>query len=107
MIYEWEAVHRDILLRDYSHHIRWWAGMFALQAACEKNKVTMVADDICYVPGHNQLKDSHYIVHYSVDRNVFPKYSFPNIDFNALPDNLFYNQLKSWYLTSKYNTTKG
>lgn len=107
LMYEWEAVHRDILLRHTDDCICWWAGMFALQAACEKKKVTMIADDVCYIPGHNELKDSHYVVHYSVDRNVFPKYSFPNIDVNAFPSNVFYDQLKAWYLTSSYAATKG
>ena len=101
LMYEWDAVHRDILLRQKDRNLRWWAGMFALQAACEKNKVTMVADDICYIPGHNALKDSHYIVHYSVDR-AFNKKSFPDIDFTALPSNVFYDQVKAWHLTSSY-----
>lgn len=101
LMYEWDAVHRDILLKQKDRNIRWWAGMFALQATCEKNKVTMVADDSCYIPGHNTLKDSHYAVHYSVDRH-FAKRSFPDIDIAALPDNLFYDRVKAWYAQSGF-----
>lgn len=99
---EWEAVHRDILSRDYGLDIHWWAGMFALQAACEKRRVTMVADDYCYIPGTNTLKDTHYSVHYSCDSNGFQKHLFPNNDFASLPSNRFYDKLKQWYLTSGY-----
>lgn len=33
---EWIAVHRHILLRPLDSCLHWWAGMFALQAACEQ-----------------------------------------------------------------------
>ena len=52
IMYEWIAIHRDILKRDdiiETKPFRWWGGMFALQAACEKAKVTMIADDTCYI----------------------------------------------------------
>jgi hypothetical protein len=96
IITEWEAVHRDIIARPYGQSIHWWAGMFALQAACEKAKVTMIGKDWCFIPGVNQLNRSHYIGHYSCDREYFPKYKFPHIDVGRFPSNVYYARLKAW-----------
>lgn len=98
IIYEWEAVHRDILKRSYNDFINWWAGMFALQAACEKAKVTMIAKDWCYIPEANFLTEDHYIGHYSVDKR-FDKRLFPNIDVNRFLENSFYQRIREWYQT--------
>jgi len=98
IIHEWEEIHRDILIRPWGNDIKWWAGMFSLQAACEKARVTMVAKDWCYVPQVNQLSESHYTCHYSVDK-TFNKRIFPHIDVSKFPDNLFYNRVKEWMTT--------
>lgn len=92
---EWIAVHRDILARPYDGSIHWWAGMYALQAACEKKKVRMLAENCCYVPGINSLSNEHYICHYSVDKN-FDKKNWPNIDPSKFENNLYYDRIRSW-----------
>lgn len=66
LIYEWKAVHYDICKRDYSNNLKWWAGMYALQASCEKNKIQMTALNNCYIPPINNIKGKT-IAHYSVD----------------------------------------
>lgn len=98
IIYEWEAIHRDILTKNFEDLIKWWAGMYALQAACEKARVTMINKDWCYVPNINNLNDSHYIAHYSVDPN-FDKKRFPQINFNQFSKNIFYQRIQEWYQT--------
>jgi hypothetical protein len=92
---EWIAVHRHILSLDHPEIIQWWAGMYALQAACEKNKIWMTAEDCCYIPGINKLVDSHYICHYACDKN-FDKKKYPDIDPSTFEDNLFYKRLLNW-----------
>lgn len=92
---EWVAVHLDILRRDLDSRLKWWGGMYALQAACEKKKVRMRAEEYCYIPGINQLQDSHYICHYSCDKR-FDKKKYPNIDVSAFEDNIFYKRLLNW-----------
>jgi hypothetical protein len=92
---EWIAVHLDILRQDYELNFHWWAGMFALQAACEKARVTMMAEDYCYVPGANTIRDSHYTGHYCVD-HVFNKRTYPNIDVEKFPDDPYFNLIKRW-----------
>lgn len=92
---EWIAVHIDIANRNYSEIINWWAGMFALQVTCEKNKVKMIAKDWCYVPGVNQLTDKHYIAHYSCSYK-FNKKTFPVINPAQFEDNVFFDRLRSW-----------
>ena len=76
---DWIALHADILSRPYINDILWWAGMYALQAACERARVQMVARDWCYAPEANRLSDSHYIGHYSVDK-VFDKRFYPDVN---------------------------
>lgn len=92
---EWMAVHVDILKQPYPDPILWWAGMYALQAACEKAKVSMVARDDCYVPGINQLADHHYSAHYSVDKR-FDKRFFPSVNCELFEDNPFYALVRAW-----------
>lgn len=91
---EWIAIHKDIA-KKYTGSINWWAGMYALQAACEKKKVRMLAEDWCYIPSVNTIKDSHYIVHYSCSQN-FDKKKYPNIDTSRFEKNLFFDRLRSW-----------
>ncbi len=95
ILYEWKAIHMDILSRSYDRLIHWWAGMFAFSAACEKKRVQMIAADTCYIPNVNKLNSNHYIAHYSVDP-IFDKKSYPRIDVAKFPDNDFYNLVKSW-----------
>jgi hypothetical protein len=92
---EWIAVHQDILARPYDSLIHWWGGMYGLQAACEKNKVRMIAENCCYIPGINSLSHEHYIGHYSVDRR-FNKRTWPNINISNFENNVFYNRIQEW-----------
>jgi hypothetical protein len=92
---EWIAVHRHILSLRHPESIHWWAGMYALQAACEKNKIRMTAEDCCYVPGINELADSHYICHYACD-DKFDKRKYPDIDLSTFKDNAFYKRILNW-----------
>lgn len=91
---EWILVHIDILRRDLGELISWWAGMFALQAACEKARVQMVGFDCCYCPPANKLQDSHYIGHYSVDR-VFNKHQDGGWDLSQT-SSPYYDMIKRW-----------
>jgi hypothetical protein len=95
IMFEWISVHKHILTRELPEKVRWWAGMYALQVACEKKKVRMRAEDYCYAPGVNDLSPSHYIAHYSCDVR-FDKKSYPDIDVSKFEDNVFYNRLRSW-----------
>jgi hypothetical protein len=92
----WEDIHRDILRQPHEKLIHWWAGMFALQAACERVEIEMIAKDWCYIPGINRLEDTHYTGHYSCDFNYFSKYKFPDVNATTFPDNLFYLRVKDW-----------
>lgn len=92
---EWIAVHIDILRRPIDEAVQWWAGMYALQAACEKARVQMISADCCYVPKLNQVVDSHYVGHYCIDEK-FNKRTFPNIDVTALGDDPFYQMIRAW-----------
>jgi hypothetical protein len=97
---EWINVHIDILNRPYPLNPHWWAGMYALQAACEKTQVQMVAKDTCYVPAANQLRAEHYIGHYCVD-HVFDKRTYPQEDVSRFPANPYYDLIKEWLLPCK------
>jgi hypothetical protein len=95
IMFEWISVHRHILTRALPEKLRWWAGMYALQVACEKKQVRMRAENYCYIPGINELEPSHYIAHYSCDER-FDKKRYPKIDVATFEDNIFYNRLQSW-----------
>lgn len=94
---EWINVHIDILKRDFDNKIKWWAGMYALQAACEKKKVQMIHKDFCYISGTNMrpITEETYIAHYSVDHR-YNKKLYPTIDTSNFEDNVFYNIVKDW-----------
>jgi hypothetical protein len=93
---EWIAVHLDILTRPLGDSIHWWAGMFALQAACEKARIEMIDRDCCYVPGANELSTEQHIGHYSVDP-TFDKRAFPNINARGFDlRNPYYSLIKQW-----------
>ena len=92
---DWTDLHIDILQQDQEEDTHWWAGMFALQAACERAGVTMIARDICYIPGANPLHDAHYLCHYSVDTR-FNKKTYPDIDVSTFEQNIFYERILLW-----------
>jgi hypothetical protein len=98
IIEDWIWIHKDLiktLVSDEFHNLRWWAGMYSLQAACERHRVQMIAQDFCYIPGANSLSHQQYMGHYSVDRH-FDKRKYPSIKWNDLPNNEFYNATKNW-----------
>jgi hypothetical protein len=96
IIGDWITIHWDILKCDWSENIKWWAGMYALQAACEKARVKMIAKDYCYIPGVYDLSPDHYIAHYCCDGQRFNKKAFPNIEIKTFEDNEFYRRLLKW-----------
>jgi hypothetical protein len=96
IMHEWIAVHIDILRRPLNASLHWWAGMFALQAACEKARVHMINENCCYIPGVNELLPEHYIGHYSVD-SIFDKRLFPNVNLQGVGlNNPYYRLIKEW-----------
>lgn len=98
IIEDWIWIHKD-LVDTFSEgnyqDFRWWAGMYSLQAACERNKIQMISRDVCYFPNINQLNDDHYIAHYSCDPK-FNKKKYPNIDYTSFIDNIFYRSVLDW-----------
>lgn len=82
LMYEWKAVHYDICIRDYPNNLKWWAGMYALQASCEKNKIQMIALNNCYIPPINNIKGKT-IAHYSVDSKLINKRTMQFTDKNV------------------------
>ena len=95
----WVEAHIDILRDQAVGSLqKWWAGMYALQIACERSQVRMTAKDSLYVPGINSLERQHYIVHYSCDPK-FDKKTFPIFNLERFDDNLSYERVKYWLLT--------
>jgi hypothetical protein len=97
---ECAAIHIDILRRKHNNLIHWWAGMFALQAACEKARVQMVGCDFCYVPNANAIASSQHIGHCSVDP-IFDKRAFPKVNINNFPNNAYYRMIADWIRSRK------
>lgn len=95
---EWIAIHLDIVARPYSNLIKWWAGMYAFNAACEKKRIRLVGKDYCYVPNINKIDPQHYNTHYSVDP-IFNKKNYPHIDAKKFPSNSFYDIVGDWLKT--------
>lgn len=91
---DWITIHRQIVDTN-TGLVQWWAGMYSLSAACERNKVQMISKDMCYIPNLNQPIDEHHCCHYSVDP-IFNKRTFPDIDISKFPNNIFYNRTKEW-----------
>jgi hypothetical protein len=92
----WIEVHLEMLADEQLNEAqKWWAGMYALQVACEREAVRMVHQDVLYVPGVFGLKSDHYIAHYSCDPR-FDKKRFPYIDPDKFEDNLFYQRVAGW-----------
>jgi len=92
---DWIELHKQIVEAHADGDLRWWAGMYSLQAACENNAVLMRAMDLCYIPAINSLTDNHYIAHYSVDYR-FNKKVWPSIDISSFEENKFYNRVLEW-----------
>ncbi len=68
IINDWSDIHLMICQQDWDKvTIKWWAGMYALQAACQKNGVVMQSSHDCHIPPINQFSEEHTIAHYSVD----------------------------------------
>lgn len=104
LLFPWIYYHVEIFRNSKDPNIQWWGGMYALQLACENERVQMINKDILYVPEINTLKENHYIAHYSVG-SVFNKKIYRDINqikmanLETLPDNQFYNLIKSWQKT--------
>ena len=96
LIYPWIKAHIDLLHSDIKGNERWWAGMYALQIACQNENIRMLNENLCYIPGINDIEGKR-ICHYSVDQK-FNKKNFPNIDVDKFPFNTFYNIVKEWYV---------
>lgn len=97
---DWIDIHIKIILNEPrttkpSELICWWAGMYSFNAACEINKVQMIAKNYCYIPGANDLTDEMYICHYSIDKR-FDKREYPNINSQNFLNNDFYSMIKKW-----------
>lgn len=94
----------DILLHmntlQHTKEVMWWNCMYAFNAACERQKVTMIDGQLCYVPAIDPIKPTNYIAHYSCDSR-FHKYSFPNINTGKFLQNEFYGLAHEW-LNSKH-----
>ena len=98
IINDWLAIQIHIQRIQKSRSLCWWSGMFALSAACERNKIQMKALNVCYVPGLMQQENRHYVAHYSVDE-IFNKRRFPfvsKIDSSKFPKNIFYDAASEW-----------
>lgn len=92
---DWIDMHERILLNPHDDVIKWWAGMYSLQIACEINEVRMTAQDWCYIPGLNQLQDHHYISHYTIDGR-FNKKNYPTVDTSQFESNVYYERILDW-----------
>ena len=96
LLWDWIDIHNKISnIKFVDNNFIWWAGMFSLNAACERNKITMIDNDVCYIPQLIHLIDTHYIGHYSVD-DIFNKRQYPNVDLNKFLDNDYYNRIRNW-----------
>lgn len=106
---EWLAVNLDIVDQpEISDGLKWWSAMYALSAACEKNLVTMIEYNKCYIHGINQLKDDMYVAHYSCDGEYVHKnkkeymYSYENYINSKNSPNRYANQFAEWFAQSEY-----
>jgi hypothetical protein len=110
---EWIAVGVHIANReDLSTGLKWWGGMYALQAACEKLAVTMRDLDKCYIHNINEWSEDKYIAHYSCDpyfihknnhAKLFSKSNLVNC-YNGKPEK-YAKSFAEWLMQSKYLTT--
>lgn len=105
IIQDWINIHLNIQVRYGSSDISWWAGMFALQAACQRSNVEMLSKSYCYIANGTPVNSDNYIGHYSVDINFFNKKDWVKTynSIESLPDNVFYNLVKDWKKNGLYN----
>lgn len=97
IIADWAKIHVDILKQDHPNKIKWWAGMFSLQAACTNHQIKMQRHNWTYIPGINELSDQHYIAHYSVDKAFNKKdHLWPYLPTSRLPNNSYYDLVQAW-----------
>jgi hypothetical protein len=105
IIYEWIDLHVKIYNNSSDESIRWWSGMYALQAACSNLNIKMTAANYCYIPGYNNLEEQHYIAHYCCD-NFFDKrklfYNKKKLDYKSFPENQFYESVTNWMRETKH-----
>lgn len=94
IIKPWIITHKNLLQSDIPKLKKWWAGMYSLQIACQNEKINMQNRNDCYIPGYNKI-DNKRICHYSVDP-YFTKKTYPNIDYEELPNNKYYNIIRDW-----------
>ncbi len=101
IIQTWIDNHLKIYDQNPDPLIRWWAGMYSFQIACSNLNIKMTAKNNCYFPGINNLEEQHHNSHYCCDEIFNKKKHLPNLDglsIETLPDNLYYNRIKEWYL---------
>lgn len=92
---DWFSIQHHFNSLKYTDNVLWWAAMYALNAACERNHVEMIGRDCCYIPPANQFSNSQYITHYCCD-DRFNKRKFPNVDRSKFLDNPFYSLVSEW-----------
>lgn len=92
---EWIAVHAHMLQQPYGDQLHWWAGMYALQAACEKARIQMVSGDYVYIPSANEFSSAQYIGHYCCD-SVFSKRTYPQVNRSNFKNNMYYQVVGDW-----------
>lgn len=94
----------DILIHmntlKHTREVMWWNCMYAFNAACERQKISMEDRGYGYTPAVDALQDTHYVAHYSCD-NRFHKYSYPNINTSNFLQNEFYNLAHEWLNSKK------
>jgi len=99
IIDSWAEIHIEMLAEEHPSKIKWWAGMFSLQAACSNSDISMRRHNWTYIPGITVLKKEHYIVHYSVDKAFNKKDPlWPYLPTETLPNNNYYKLIKEWQL---------
>tara|TARA_R110000868_G_scaffold89062_3_gene248067 strand:+ start:2165 stop:3907 length:1743 start_codon:yes stop_codon:yes gene_type:complete len=108
IMHEWVAVNLDIVNQDIPDGLKWWSAMYALSAACEKNKVSMIEYNKCYIHNINALTDDKYICHYSVDGEFIHKnnkehlFSKENYIKCKESKNPYANLFAEWFEQSEY-----
>lgn len=92
---DWISILHHFNTLKYTTNVLWWGGMYAMNAACERNKVKMTGKNLCYIPHVNEFSEEQHIAHYCCD-HLFNKRQFPNIDQSTFKDNQFYKLVSEW-----------
>lgn len=112
---EWLAMGAYIANREDVHNDqKWWGGMYALNAACEKAAVEMVEFNRCYIHNVNEYSDDQYICHYSCDPHFIHKndhqklFSQKNMvdSFQGKPE-VYTKPFAEWLMQSKFLKADG